>query len=65
MGLTPHSPLATQFSKISEMHIANSPQLLLRLGNDAYDAATAKLDKLLKDFVKGKKASREADFPKE
>jgi hypothetical protein len=34
------------------------------LGNDAYDAAVAKLETLRKEFSTWEKVSRGADFPK-
>jgi hypothetical protein len=42
----------------------NPPHRLL-LGNDAYQAATAKLDDLRKEFSAWEAVSRAADFPKE
>jgi len=46
---------------VASMH----PPHHLLLGNDAFDAAIAKLDRLRKEFLAGESVSRSADFPHE
>ena len=55
--------LNTKVEKRLEL-LGNPPHHLL-LGNDAYEAATAKLEDLRKEFFAREAVSRGADFPKE
>lgn len=57
-------PVRAAKAIVAAIESANPPHHLL-LGNAAFDAALAKLEKLRKEFSDGEKVAREADFPKE
>jgi len=63
-GKQPGDPVRAAKAIVDAIESANPPHHLL-LGNDAFDAATAKLDKLRKEFSDGEMVARAADFPKE
>ena len=63
-GKQPGDPIRAVHAIVKAVESANPPHHLL-LGNDAYTAATAKLDILRKEFAAWETVSRGADFPKE
>ncbi len=63
-GKQPGDPVLAAHAIVEAMLSPNPPHRLL-LGNDAYQAATAKLDDLRKEFSAWEAVSRAADFPKE
>jgi NAD(P)-dependent dehydrogenase (short-subunit alcohol dehydrogenase family) len=63
-GKQPGDPVRAAIAIVDAIESANPPHRLL-LGNDAYDAATAKLEKLREEFAKLEHVARGADFPKE
>jgi hypothetical protein len=63
-GKPPGDPVRAAHAIVEAIESQNPPHHLL-LGNDAYEAATAKLVKLRKEFSTWEAVSRGADFPKE
>ena len=63
-GKQPGDPVLAAHAIVEAMLSPNPPHHLL-LGNDAYQAATAKLEELRKEFSAWEMVSRGADFPKE
>jgi len=63
-GNQPGDPVRAVQAIVKAIESPNPPHHLL-LGNDAYDAAVAKLESLRKEFSAWEKVSRGADFPKE
>ena len=63
-GKQPGDPVLAAHAIVEAMLSPNPPHRLL-LGNDAYQAATAKLEELRKEFSAWEAVSRGADFPKE
>ena len=63
-GKQPGDPVLAAHAIVEAMLSPNPPHRLL-LGNDAYQAATAKLEELRKEFSAWESVSRGADFPKE
>ena len=63
-GKQPGDPVLAAHAIVEAMLSPNPPHRLL-LGNDAYQAATAKLEDLRKEFSAWEAVSRAADFPKE
>jgi len=63
-GKQPGDPVRAAKAIVEAIESASPPHHLL-LGNDAFDAASAKLEKLRKEFTAGEKVARAADFPKE
>jgi len=57
-------PIRAAHAILQAVESQNPPHHLL-LGNDAYDAAMAKLDELRKEFSAWEAVSRSVDFPKE
>jgi NAD(P)-dependent dehydrogenase (short-subunit alcohol dehydrogenase family) len=57
-------PVRAAHAIVNAVESPNPPHHLL-LGNDAYEAATAKLDVLRKEFAAWETISRGADFPKD
>ncbi len=57
-------PVRAAHAIVKAIKSRNPPHHLL-LGNDAYDAATAKLEELRKEFSAWEAVARGADFPKE
>ncbi len=62
-GNQPGDPVRAVQAIVKAIESPNPPHHLL-LGNDAYEAATAKLEVLRKEFSTWEKVSRGADFPK-
>jgi NAD(P)-dependent dehydrogenase (short-subunit alcohol dehydrogenase family) len=62
-GKQPGDPVRAAHSIVKAIESPNPPHHLL-LGNDAYEAAMAKLEELRKDFSAWEAVSRGADFPK-
>jgi NAD(P)-dependent dehydrogenase (short-subunit alcohol dehydrogenase family) len=62
-GNQPGDPVLAVQAIVNAIESPNPPHHLL-LGNDAYDAAVAKLETLRKEFSTWEKVSRGADFPK-
>jgi NAD(P)-dependent dehydrogenase (short-subunit alcohol dehydrogenase family) len=63
-GKQPGDPVRAARAIVKAIESPNPPHRLL-LGNDAYEAATAKLEELRKQFSAWEAVSRGADFPKE
>ena len=63
-GKQPGDPVRAAHVIVKAIESPNPPHRLL-LGNDAYEAATAKLEELRKQFSAWEAVSRGADFPKE
>src|ERR1019366_6903621 len=63
-GNQPGDPVRAAHAIMMAIESPNPPHRLL-LGNDAYEAATAKLEELRKQFSAWEAVSRGADFPKE
>jgi NAD(P)-dependent dehydrogenase (short-subunit alcohol dehydrogenase family) len=63
-GKQPGDPVRAAHAIVKAIESPNPPHRLL-LGNDAYEAATAKLEELRKQFSAWEAVSRGADFPKE
>jgi NAD(P)-dependent dehydrogenase (short-subunit alcohol dehydrogenase family) len=63
-GKQPGDPVRAAHAIVKAIESPNPPHHLL-LGNDAYEAATAKLKDLRKEFSAWEAVSRGADFPKE
>ena len=63
-GKQPGDPVRGAHAILKAIESPNPPHHLL-LGNDAYEAATAKLEDLRKEFSTWEAVSRGADFPKE
>jgi NADP-dependent 3-hydroxy acid dehydrogenase YdfG len=63
-GKQPGDPVLAAHAIVEAMLSLNPPHRLL-LGNDAYQAATAKLEDLRREFSAWEAVSRGADFPKE
>jgi len=63
-GKQPGDPVRGAHAILTAVESPNPPHHLL-LGNDAYEAATAKLEDLRKEFSTWEAVSRGADFPKE
>jgi NAD(P)-dependent dehydrogenase (short-subunit alcohol dehydrogenase family) len=63
-GNQPGDPVRAAKAIVDAIESANPPHHLL-LGNDAFDAASAKFEKLRKEVADGEKIARSADFPKE
>lgn len=63
-GKQPGDPVRAVRAIVSAVG-SSHPPLHLLLGNNAYDAATAKLDSLREEFDVWEAVSRSADFPKE
>ena len=63
-GKQPGDPVRAAHAIVKAIESPNPPHHLL-LGNDAYEAATAKLEDLRKEFSAWEAVSRGADFPKE
>ncbi len=63
-GRQPGDPVLAAHAIVEAMLSPNPPHRLL-LGNDAYQAATAKLEELRKEFSAWEAVSRGADFPNE
>lgn len=61
-GKQPGDPIRAAYAIVKALESENPPHRLL-LGNDAYDAATAKLEDLRKEFSSWEAVSRGADFP--
>lgn len=61
-GKQPGDPVRAAYAIVKALESANPPHRLL-LGNDAYDAASAKLEDLRKEFSSWEAVSRGADFP--
>ena len=62
-GKQPGDPVRAAHAIVNAIESPNPPHHLL-LGNDAYEAATAKLEDLRKEFSAWEAVSRGADFPK-
>ena len=62
-GKQPGDPVRAAHAIVKAVESPNPPHHLL-LGNDAYEAATAKLEDLRKEFSAWEAVSRGADFPK-
>ena len=62
-GKQPGDPVRAAHAIVKAIESPNPPHHLL-LGNDAYEAATAKLEDLRKEFSAWEAVSRGADFPK-
>jgi short-subunit dehydrogenase len=63
-GKQPGDPVRAAHAIVKAIESRNPPHHLL-LGSDAYEAATAKLEVLRKDFSAGEAVARGADFPEE
>jgi NAD(P)-dependent dehydrogenase (short-subunit alcohol dehydrogenase family) len=63
-GKQPGDPVRASHAIVKAIESPNPPHHLL-LGNDAYEAATAKIEELRKQFSAWEAVSRRADFPKE
>ena len=63
-GKQPGDPVRAAHAIVKAIESPNPPHHLL-LGNDAYEAATAKLEDLRREFSEWEAVSRGADFPKE
>ena len=63
-GKQPGDPVRAACLIVKAIESPNPPHRLL-LGNDAYEAATAKLEELRKEFSAWESVSRMADFPKD
>ena len=63
-GKQPGDPVRAAHAIVKAIESPNAPHHLL-LGNDAYEAATAKLEDLRREFSVWEAVSRGADFPKE
>ena len=63
-GKQPGDPVRAAHAILKAIESPNPPHHLL-LGNNAYEAATAKLEDLRKEFSAWEAVSRGADFPKE
>ena len=63
-GKQPGDPVRAAHAIVKAVESVKPPHHLL-LGNDAYEAATAKLEELRKQFSAWEAVSRGADFPKE
>ena len=63
-GKQPGDPVRAAQAIVKAIESPNPPHHLL-LGNDAYEAATAKLEELRKEFSAWEAISRGADFPKD
>ncbi len=63
-GKQPGDPVLAAHAIVETMLSPNPPHRLL-LGNDAYQAATGKLEELRKEFSAREAVSRGADFPEE
>ncbi len=63
-GRQPGDPVCAARLILKATESLNPPHRLL-LGNDAYEAATAKLEELRKEFSALESVSRMADFPKD
>ena len=63
-GKQPGDPVRAAHAIVKAIESPNPPHHLL-LGNDAYEAATAKLEDLRKEFSAWEAVFRGADFPKE
>ncbi len=63
-GKQPGDPVLAAHAIVETMLSPNPPHRLL-LGNDAYQAATAKLEELRNEFAAWEAVSRGADFPEE
>ncbi len=63
-GKQPGDPVRAACAIVEAVESRNPPRHLL-LGNDAYEAATAKLAELRKEFFAWEAVARGADFPKE
>ncbi len=63
-GKQPGDPVLAAHAIVEAMLSPNPPHRLL-LGNDAYQAATAKLEELRNEFAAWEAVSRGADFPEE
>ncbi|MFH0730374.1 MAG: oxidoreductase [Pseudomonadota bacterium] len=63
-GKQPGDPVRAAYAIVKALESENPPHRLL-LGNDAYDAASAKLEDLRKEFSSWEAVSRGADFPLE
>lgn len=63
-GKQPGDPVRAAHAIVEAIESGNPPNHLL-LGNDAYEAATAKLEVLRKEFSAGEAVARRADFAKE
>jgi len=63
-GKQPGDPVRAAHAIVKAIESLNPPHHLL-LGNDAYEAATAKLEELRKEFSAWEAISRGADFPKD
>ena len=62
-GKQPGDPVRAAHAIVKAVESPKPPHHLL-LGNDAYKGATAKLEKLRKEFSAWEAVSRGADFPK-
>ena len=63
-GKQPGDPVRAAHAIVKAIESPNPPHHLL-LGNNAYEAATAKLEHLRREFSEWEAVSRGADFPKE
>jgi NAD(P)-dependent dehydrogenase (short-subunit alcohol dehydrogenase family) len=63
-GKQPGDPVRAAHAIVKAIESPNPPHHLL-LGNNAYEAATAKLENLRREFSEWEAVSRGADFPKE
>ena len=63
-GKQPGDPVRAAHAIVKAIESPNPPHHLL-LGNNAYEAATAKLENLRREFFEWEAVSRGADFPKE
>ena len=63
-GKQPGDPVRAAHDIVKAIESPNPPHHLL-LGNNAYEAATAKLENLRREFSEWEAVSRGADFPKE
>ena len=63
-GKQPGDPVRAARAIVKAIESPNPPHHLL-LGNNAYEAATAKLEHLRREFSEWEAVSRSADFPKE
>ena len=63
-GKQPGDPVRAAHAIVKAIESTNPPHHLL-LGNNAYEAATAKLENLRREFSEWEAVSRGADFPKE
>jgi short-subunit dehydrogenase len=63
-GKQPGDPVRAAKAIVDAIESGHPPHHLL-LGNDAFNAATAKLEKLRKEFAAVEQIARGADFPKE